>query len=174
MVRRRRSRVLRRAAGRRDVSLSSMTTGANARYEPNRRRSSSRSERGRRRVDSDLPPGYRMAIAGPDDADELAALYATVFASYPFPITDPEYLDLDHGEPRRLPDRARCRGGGGGGRVGRDLPTSHNNAEMTDFATLPSQRGLGLAQHLLAALEDDMEEARSRTSTPSPALAPPA
>jgi putative beta-lysine N-acetyltransferase len=27
---------------------------------------------------------------------------------------------------------------------------------MTDFATLPDQRGLGLAQHLLAALERDM------------------
>jgi len=35
----------------------------------------------------------------------------------------------------------------------------YRNAEMTDFATLPSQRGLGLAQYLLAALEDDMEEA---------------
>ena len=32
------------------------------------------------------------------------------------------------------------------------------NAEMTDFATLPSQRRLGLAQHLLAALESDMDE----------------
>ena len=28
----------------------------------------------------------------------------------------------------------------------------------TDFATLPSQRGPGLAQHILAALEDDMAE----------------
>lgn len=28
----------------------------------------------------------------------------------------------------------------------------------TDFATLPSQRGLGLAQHILAALENDMAE----------------
>jgi putative beta-lysine N-acetyltransferase len=34
----------------------------------------------------------------------------------------------------------------------------HHNAEMTDFATLPSERGLGLAQHLLSALEDDMRE----------------
>ena len=34
----------------------------------------------------------------------------------------------------------------------------YRNAEMTDFATLPSQRGFGLAQHLLAALEDDMLE----------------
>ena len=34
----------------------------------------------------------------------------------------------------------------------------HRNAEMTDFATLPSQRGLGLAQHLLAALEHDMAD----------------
>jgi putative beta-lysine N-acetyltransferase len=29
---------------------------------------------------------------------------------------------------------------------------------MTDFATLPSQRGVGLAKHILAALEGDMAE----------------
>jgi beta-lysine N6-acetyltransferase len=34
----------------------------------------------------------------------------------------------------------------------------HHNAEMTDFATLPDQRGLGLAQHILDALEADMAE----------------
>ena len=34
----------------------------------------------------------------------------------------------------------------------------HRSAEMTDFATLPEQRGAGLAQHLLAALESDMAD----------------
>ena len=34
----------------------------------------------------------RDGTAGPHDADEIARLYAKVFASYPFPITDPEYI----------------------------------------------------------------------------------
>ena len=39
-----------------------------------------------------------------------------------------------------------------------DTMGAHHNAEMTDFATLPDRRGLGLAQHTLAALEEDMAE----------------
>ena len=35
-----------------------------------------------------------------------------------------------------------------------EMDLENGAVEMTDFATLPSQRGLGLAQHILAALED--------------------
>lgn len=104
-----------------------------------------------------LPAGYCMSVAGPDDAEELAALYGTVFASYPFPIVDPGFLTrtmASHVVYRVLRD--------GEGSVvaaaSADTDPEHANAEMTDFATLPDQRGLGLAQHLLAALEDDMSE----------------
>ncbi|MDX2437557.1 MAG: putative beta-lysine N-acetyltransferase [Acidobacteriota bacterium] len=106
----------------------------------------------------DLPFGYWMATAGPSDAEELATLYATVFASYPFPITDPAYLISTmktHVVYRIVRD-------GEGSLVAAASAEScrrYRNAEMTDFATLPSQRGFGLAQHLLAALEDDMLEA---------------
>ncbi len=106
----------------------------------------------------DLPPGYRMAIAGPDDADELAALYATVFASYPFPIMDPAYL-ISTMESHVVYRIVRDAEGALVAAASAETCRKYNNAEMTDFATLPSQRGLGLAQHLLAALEDDMLEA---------------
>ena len=39
-----------------------------------------------------------------------------------------------------------------------ELDLEHRNAEMTDFATLPETRGMGLAQHLLSALEQDTAE----------------
>jgi putative beta-lysine N-acetyltransferase len=106
----------------------------------------------------DLPTGYRMVVAAPHDAEELAALYATVFASYPFPIMDPKYLISTMGTHVvyrivRDADDALVAA------ASAEMCRKFRNAEMTDFATLPSQRGLGLAQHLLAALEDDMLEA---------------
>ena len=104
-----------------------------------------------------LPEGYRMLPARPDDADELAALYGHVFASYPFPITDPEYLvaTMEDNVVYRI-----VRDGDGAvvAAASAETDPEHRNAEMTDFATLPDQRGLGLAQHILDALEGDMAE----------------
>ncbi len=106
----------------------------------------------------DLPPGYRMMVARPGDAEELAALYRTVFASYPFPITDPAYL-ISTMETHVVYRIVRDADGALVAAASAETCRRYRNAEMTDFATLPSQRGLGLAQYLLAALEDDMEEA---------------
>lgn len=104
-----------------------------------------------------LPDGYVMRVAEPEDAEELAELYGAVFASYPFPITSPEYLEetmRSHIVYRIVRDDS--------GKVvaaaSAETSPSLSNAEMTDFATLPDQRGLGLAQHILAALEENMRE----------------
>jgi beta-lysine N6-acetyltransferase len=104
-----------------------------------------------------LPPGYELTRAVPEDAEDLAVLYGKVFASYPFPITEVDYLVetmQSHVVYRVVRD--------GEGRLVAAASAETNpdlaNAEMTDFATLPSERGLGLAQLLLAALEDDMAE----------------
>jgi putative beta-lysine N-acetyltransferase len=102
----------------------------------------------------DLPDGYSMAVAKASDLEELASLYGTVFASYPFPITDPEYLLSSmnsHVVYRIVRDAEDVLVAAASAETCR----RHRNAEMTDFATLPSQRGLGLAQHILAALEED-------------------
>ena len=104
-----------------------------------------------------LPSGYRMTVAQPADSFELAALYGRVFDSYPFPITEPGYLE----ETMRTNVVYRIIRDAGGEIVAAasaETDPEHRNAEMTDFATLPSQRGLGLAQHLLAVLEEDMAE----------------
>ncbi len=106
----------------------------------------------------DLPSGYWMATAAQNDANDLAKLYATVFASYPFPITDPAYL-ISTMKTHVVYRIVRDGEGSLVAAASAEICRRHRNAEMTDFATLPSQRGLGLAQHLLAALEDDMLEA---------------
>lgn len=108
-----------------------------------------------------LPAGYEMSVAGPGDAKELAALYREVFASYPFPITSPRYLRetmASHVVYRVIRDESGAVVAAASG----EMNLEYRNAEMTDFATLPSQRGVGLAQHLLAALEGDMEERKIR------------
>lgn len=108
-----------------------------------------------------LPAGYAMAVAEPADAEELAALYREVFASYPFPITSPRYLVetmASHVVYRVVRDESGAVVAAASG----EMNLEYRNAEMTDFATLPSQRGVGLAQHLLAALEADMHEREIR------------
>jgi putative beta-lysine N-acetyltransferase len=104
-----------------------------------------------------LPDGYRMVIAGDVDLEELAELYQKVFDSYPFPITDPDYL-LSTMQSHVIYRIVRDAEGFVVAAASAETSRRYRNAEMTDFATLPNQRGLGLAQHILAALEDDMAD----------------
>ncbi len=97
---------------------------------------------------------YQSRIAGADDCDEMAEVYAEVFASYPFPIHDPAYLrqTMEENvvyagiwEDDRLLALASA-----------EMDRGGQNAEMTDFATLPECRGRGMAHQLLSRLEGDM------------------
>jgi putative beta-lysine N-acetyltransferase len=105
----------------------------------------------------ELPAKYTMEVARPADSLELALLYGRVFDSYPFPITEADYLvsTMESNVVYRI-----VRDGSGEivAAASAEIDLEHRNAEMTDFATLPSQRGVGLAKHILAALEDDMDE----------------
>ena len=102
-----------------------------------------------------LPEGYRMVRAGPEDAADLGEHYGSVFRSYPFPIDDPDYV-VSTMRTNVIYRVVRDPGGSVVAAASAEMDGEHRNAEMTDFATLPEQRGVGLAQHLLAALEDDM------------------
>ena len=98
-----------------------------------------------------LPPGYRYRALGPEDCEAMAAVYRVVFATYPFPIHDPAYLRAT------MASHIRYHGIFEAGRLvaiaSAELDLAGRNAEMTDFATLPEQRGRGLANYLLARLE---------------------
>ena len=85
------------------------------------------------------------------EVERLAALYGAVFASYPFPIHEPDYLlatmreNVDYfcieadGEIIAL--------------ASSEMDRAAANTEMTDFATLPGHRGHSLAAHLLRHME---------------------
>jgi putative beta-lysine N-acetyltransferase len=106
---------------------------------------------------AELPPGFSLTVATAVDAEELAALYNRVFASYPYPIHEPGYL-VETMASHVVYRIVRDAGGDVVAAASAETQPPHRSAEMTDFATLPEQRGAGLAQHLLAALERDMSD----------------
>jgi putative beta-lysine N-acetyltransferase len=104
-----------------------------------------------------LPQGYLLVRARPQDAVDLGELYSKVFRSYPFPIDDPAFI-LSTMQANVVYRIVRDSEGTLVAAASADVDAGYRNAEMTDFATLPTQRGIGLAQHILASLEDDMED----------------
>lgn len=98
-----------------------------------------------------LPPGFSLVAAHPGDAGEIAALCRSAFATYPFPITDPDYIarSMKDGiryfcvrQAKKIVAVASC-----------EINEGAQNAEMTDFATDEKFRGKGLAGSLLHAME---------------------
>lgn len=101
-----------------------------------------------------LPAGYRLAEARPEDAERLAALYAQVFASYPFPIHDPAFLRKTMAEHTAY--FLVFHGDALVAAASAEITPEDGAAEMTDFATRPDDRGRGLAGALLNAMEHAM------------------
>lgn len=101
-----------------------------------------------------LPAGFCFRYGRPDDAEELSALYRTVFQTYPFPVHDPEYLQQTMRE-NTLYFTIRQKG-----KIvaasSAEMDHESSNAEMTDFATLPEWRGKGFAKYLLQKMERDI------------------
>lgn len=101
-----------------------------------------------------LPPGLSCRLTTAQDCKQMAALYRQVFKSYPFPINDPAYLHETMTENVVYAgiwkdDQLLALASGETDRAG-------GNVEMTDFATLPEWRGKGLANYLMARLEQEM------------------
>lgn len=116
-------------------------------------------------------PGYHFKIAGKNDTRLLANLYQQVFASYPYPVHDPGYLQRCMDYTRYMlafrEDQLVAA-------ASAEMNCTYRNAEMTDFATLPSERGRGLAAILLQQLEREMSSANihslytlARSTSPS-------
>ncbi|MBN2655145.1 MAG: putative beta-lysine N-acetyltransferase [Nitrospirae bacterium] len=95
------------------------------------------------------------------DIPVMASLYNNVFPSYPFPISDQQYLlktmeshiayfcvDTDDGIVALS---------------SAEIDKDYSNSEMTDFATLPKYRGKSFGQHLLAFMESDLRNEGIKT-----------
>jgi putative beta-lysine N-acetyltransferase len=100
--------------------------------------------------------GFSLMHAHAGDVKDIAALYSTVFKTYPFPIADPDYVrETMQGSIRYyvikkshlLAAVASC-----------DIDAENRNAEVTDFATGTLFRGRGFASLLLHTMEADMKK----------------
>jgi len=89
-----------------------------------------------------------------DDSEAMADLYRQVFATYPFPIHDPGYLE------KTMEEDVHFFGIHDEGELiavaSAEVDAAAGNAEMTDFATRPDARGGGLATGLLHTMEESM------------------
>ncbi len=104
----------------------------------------------------ELLEGFSLKHAHAGDSKEIAALYHSVFKTYPFPIFDPEYIRKSmQGQVRyfiirksyQLAAVASC-----------EIDGENLNAEVSDFATNPSFRGMGFAGILLHSMETDLKK----------------
>ncbi len=102
-----------------------------------------------------------ISTCRPSDAPEMSALYKQVFQTYPFPIGDPAYLQ--HMMNAGVPYYAIRESGRIAALAAAEIDGDHQNAEMTDFATLPKWRGQGFAGVLLNHMERSAGERGIKT-----------
>jgi len=98
----------------------------------------------------------------PADAHEMSCIYSQVFLSYPFPITNPEYIQTMMNENViyfciRKKDKIAAL-------ASMEIDGNYKNVEMTDFATLSQWRGYGLAARLLGHMDQVGHDMGMRTA----------
>lgn len=109
-----------------------------------------------------LSPGQVCLVMEKKDVEAMAQLYRQVFASYPFPIRDPAYL------ARTMDENLVYYGILADDKLVALASAEHDfngqNAEMTDFATLPEFRSDGLASYLLHEMEQGLKKSGVKTA----------
>ncbi|PLX69139.1 MAG: putative beta-lysine N-acetyltransferase [Denitrovibrio sp.] len=97
---------------------------------------------------------YTIRVLNKQDIDQQINIYKEVFKSYPFPIYDRSFIE------ETMDNDVTYYGVFDGDRMiatsSADLDPKTGCAEMTDFATLPEQRGKGFAVTLLKKMEEDL------------------
>ncbi|WP_462271854.1 putative beta-lysine N-acetyltransferase [Methanohalophilus sp.] len=105
---------------------------------------------------AELPEGFLIRICTEADVPAMAEIYARVFPTYPFPIQDPAYLK------KTMEDNVVYFAVENEGDIvalsSCEIDFENRNAEMTDFATLPQFRGMGLSTYLLSKMENEMNK----------------
>ena len=110
-----------------------------------------------------LPDGYTLRPCKESDVDVMAAVYDTVFPTYPFPIQDSSYL-LDTMQSHVAYFGVWDDNGKLVALSSAEMERKSVSAEMTDFATLPDARGKALATVLLDAMENAMPDYGIKTA----------
>jgi beta-lysine N6-acetyltransferase len=109
-----------------------------------------------------LPPGFICRTLKKEDVTAMAHLYKLVFPTYPFPIHDPDYLTMTMAQ--NVTYYGIFSGTDLVALSSAEIDFNARHVEMTDFATQPNNRGLGLATCLLAAMETDVRNIGMKTA----------
>jgi len=103
----------------------------------------------------EVPSDFHLTRLKTENAEAIAELYKAVFESYPFPIFDPKYII------KTMNENVQYYGIEKEGKLiglsSAEMDEKGQNAEMTDFATLPEFRGQKLAYILLLIMEQEMK-----------------
>lgn len=106
------------------------------------------------------PDQISLAWGRQEDCSSLARLYSKIFSTYPFPISNPDYVKytmktnvryITAWHDKELIAAAAA-----------EMDHGNKNAELTDFATRPAYRAQGLAQLLLEKLEQHLQKKKFR------------
>lgn len=104
-----------------------------------------------------LLPGFHSQLATVADREPISQLLNQTFIDYPSSIT-PEVIGRQIEREENLFRTIRNPDGELAAVASAELDHLRGSAEMTDCATLPEMRGMGLMAYLLRALEQDVEE----------------
>ncbi len=99
---------------------------------------------------STLPSYLRMRRLGLEDAYVLASLYSRIFETYPFPISDYDFLRSEMAEDVHFMgvfDNENLIGA-----ASAEISGDGYSAEMTDFAVNPNYRKMGVPEHCCVLL----------------------
>jgi len=114
---------------------------------------------------------FEFRKAGPADIPCICRIYKKVFKSYPFPIYDPKYL-LETMKSN-VCYYVACEGQTIIAISSAEIDFDLKNAEMTDFATLPEYRKMGIATRLLGFMDESVAAQGIKTAyTIARALSP--
>lgn len=105
-----------------------------------------------RRPEPPAVSSLKINVCTPADSDAMAAVYGQVFESYAFPIHRPEFIRHMMKNKAvyfcaRIKNKMAAL-------AAAEIDDINQCCEMTDFATLPEYRRMGLAVRLLNRLED--------------------
>jgi len=108
-----------------------------------------------------LPADCHCRLAKPDNCKQMAKLYQQTFASYPFPIHDPQYLASTMA--KNVIYAGIWQGDQLLALASAEIDRQNSNAELTDFATDLNWQGRGLATILLQFLEVELQRFEIKT-----------
>ena len=115
---------------------------------------------GDKEIHDEMP--YKVKKMKKSDTEKMSKIYSRVFKTYPFPISNPEYI-------KKTMDEGVVYFGAYQNEVlvGLSSAETHikeGNAEMTDFAVLPEYRGANIALNLLRSMEKELNKLGIQTA----------